>query len=688
MRVASRLVGRLAVGRSLSRREHKLLVRVFADIARLVPLSFFVLVPMMEFALPFAIRIFPRLLPSTFEEKHQVEERRIKLLKVRLEMAELLEHTLEERAKQLQEEETSRERKEMAAERARREEELEARLLGGAAGVGLSLVETRMVEMAKLAGGGELASEPQARMPKEVRDFMVSVREGGRRASPDELLSVMRGFKDNVTLDHLYRDQLVAIARFLGMNAFAPTGILRFQIRRRLKKLRADDKEILWEGLDALSERELKEDLRERGLPTKNLDKEAMREALENWLALSQKKEIPYTLLILTNMLHFAEAREDQQAAASEAAMDAAAATASGTAGVQGGMAAAPSAAATVAGGTAAAATAAAATASAEAAAAAAAVLDGGTAAAAGRVNPAAAAAAAAGGEAPRDADGEFNVDAAQAALAALPLNVTSDMRISSADVTDEDRLESLRSEEALIDEERQVQEAALVDRATIDEAIEDAEEYDEEEYDEAADEAAKAKAKAAADEAAKATATAKATADAKVREGAEVVDTAPRSASDAHSAAELLEDKWAAKDKAPLSPAEAEADDHAAAPSSEAKTTLSREQVSEIAEAVDLMAADSAVATEREKMEQLEAKREAKRESIEAAKAKGNSSVRLLDSRVGKMMARLQEELAETETSIGQAFHSWSTSTATASSPRRSSRPRSASSTCRSGPM
>ena len=32
---------------------------------------------------------------------------------------------------------------------------------------------------------------------------------------------------------------------------------------------------------------------------------------------------------------------------------------------------------------------------------------------------------------------------------------------------------------------------------------------------------------------------------------------------------------------------------------------------------------------------------------------------MRLLDSRVGKMMARLQEELAETETSIGQAFHS-----------------------------
>ena len=60
-----------------------LLVRVLGDLLRVIPLAFFLLVPMMEFALPFAIRLFPNLLPSTFEEKHQIEEKRIKLLKVR-----------------------------------------------------------------------------------------------------------------------------------------------------------------------------------------------------------------------------------------------------------------------------------------------------------------------------------------------------------------------------------------------------------------------------------------------------------------------------------------------------------------------------------------------------------------------------------------------------------------------------
>lgn len=82
-RIASQLLVKMMRGRVLSRREHSLLVRVLGDLLRVIPLAFFLLVPMMEFALPFAIRLFPNLLPSTFEEKHQIEEKRIKLLKVR-----------------------------------------------------------------------------------------------------------------------------------------------------------------------------------------------------------------------------------------------------------------------------------------------------------------------------------------------------------------------------------------------------------------------------------------------------------------------------------------------------------------------------------------------------------------------------------------------------------------------------
>jgi LETM1 and EF-hand domain-containing protein 1, mitochondrial len=40
-----------------------------SDLFRLVPLLFFLIVPMMEFALPFAIKMFPNMLPRQFEDE-------------------------------------------------------------------------------------------------------------------------------------------------------------------------------------------------------------------------------------------------------------------------------------------------------------------------------------------------------------------------------------------------------------------------------------------------------------------------------------------------------------------------------------------------------------------------------------------------------------------------------------------
>ena len=54
--------------------------------------------------------------------------------------------------------------------------------------------------------GGSGNNGPAApQMPDDVRRFMMEMREGGAQASPEELFTMMRGFKDNVTLDHLYR---------------------------------------------------------------------------------------------------------------------------------------------------------------------------------------------------------------------------------------------------------------------------------------------------------------------------------------------------------------------------------------------------------------------------------------------------------------------------------------------------
>lgn len=43
--------------------------RTTQDLLRLVPFSVFIVVPFMELLLPVAIKLFPNMLPSTFEDK-------------------------------------------------------------------------------------------------------------------------------------------------------------------------------------------------------------------------------------------------------------------------------------------------------------------------------------------------------------------------------------------------------------------------------------------------------------------------------------------------------------------------------------------------------------------------------------------------------------------------------------------
>ena len=67
-----------------------------ADLLRLIPFVPFVLVPFAELLLPVAIKIFPNLLPSTFESKFAAEAKRRGLIKVRLEMAKFLQETIKD----------------------------------------------------------------------------------------------------------------------------------------------------------------------------------------------------------------------------------------------------------------------------------------------------------------------------------------------------------------------------------------------------------------------------------------------------------------------------------------------------------------------------------------------------------------------------------------------------------------
>ena len=91
VQTAMKLVRRTLQGSSLTRRERKQLLRTTSDLFRLVPFSMFVLIPFMEFALPLALRLFPNMLPSTFQDSLKEEENMKRELQSRIAMAQFFQ---------------------------------------------------------------------------------------------------------------------------------------------------------------------------------------------------------------------------------------------------------------------------------------------------------------------------------------------------------------------------------------------------------------------------------------------------------------------------------------------------------------------------------------------------------------------------------------------------------------------
>lgn len=73
IKLTKSILGRLVEGHGMTRRERKQLVRTSTDIFRLVPFAIFVIVPFMELLLPFCLKLFPNMLPSTFQVPYVVD---------------------------------------------------------------------------------------------------------------------------------------------------------------------------------------------------------------------------------------------------------------------------------------------------------------------------------------------------------------------------------------------------------------------------------------------------------------------------------------------------------------------------------------------------------------------------------------------------------------------------------------
>ncbi|XP_042357093.1 mitochondrial proton/calcium exchanger protein isoform X2 [Plectropomus leopardus] len=246
--IAGRMLWRVLNGHPLSRRERRQFLRTCADVFRLLPFLVFIIVPFMEFLLPVALKLFPNMLPSTFETKTKKEERLKTELRVKLEMAKFLQDTIEEIA-----------------------------LRNKAA---------------------------QSNVTEEFSNFFQKIRDSGERPSNEQIIKFSKLFEDELTLDNLTRPQLVALCRLLELQSIGTNNFLRFQLIMKLRAIRADDKLIAEEGVESLNVNEVQAACRVRGMRSLGVTEDRLREQLGQWLELHLNQQIPTSLLLLSRAMY------------------------------------------------------------------------------------------------------------------------------------------------------------------------------------------------------------------------------------------------------------------------------------------------------------------------------------------------------------------------------------------------
>ena len=255
VKISSKLALKMAAGYELSRREHRQLQRTVQDLGRLVPFSMFVIVPFAELLLPVALKLFPNMLPSTYENASSKENKAVRLRSSRKEVSSFLRSTLRE------------------------------------SGLPVSAANAQK---------------------EEFTEFFRKLRATGDTPSKADIIKVCKLFKDDLTLDNLSRPQLVGICRYMNLNTFGTDAMLRYQVRHRMRQIKRDDKAIAYEGVDSLSVPELQTACAARGLRTHGMSPGRLRDDLHLWLDLRLKYGVPSTLLVLSNAFMYAQGKETE----------------------------------------------------------------------------------------------------------------------------------------------------------------------------------------------------------------------------------------------------------------------------------------------------------------------------------------------------------------------------------------
>ncbi|CAI7491790.1 CPS_collapsed_G0059150.mRNA.1.CDS.1 [Saccharomyces cerevisiae] len=247
IKISSKLLMKSAAGYPLTRRENLQLKRTTQDIVRLVPFAAFLIIPFAELLLPFALKLFPNLLPSTYESSKKRENKLENLRNTRKLMSEIIKNN-------------------------------------------------------KSHFKPNNISEEQKAL---FNRFYTYVRATGVPESRQQLIEVARLFTDDTVLDNVTRPYLIALAKYMNLQPFGTDVMLRYRIRYKMLELKKDDLSIYYEDAEQLSLSELKTACASRGIRSVDVEPSVLYSNLRLWLNMRLKDKIPSTLLIMATAYNY-----------------------------------------------------------------------------------------------------------------------------------------------------------------------------------------------------------------------------------------------------------------------------------------------------------------------------------------------------------------------------------------------
>ncbi|XP_078483251.1 mitochondrial proton/calcium exchanger protein-like [Ciona intestinalis] len=250
IKIASKSLWKILNGGVLQRRERNQFRRAVADIFRLAPFSVFIIIPFAELALPVVVKLFPNMLPSTFESSSIKEKRLKKELTVKLEMSKFLQDTVEDIA---------------------------------------------------------IRSKNSSKKNQAAQDFVnffQKIRNSDEEPTNEEILKHAKLFEDQLTLDSMTRQQLIALCRLIQVPAVGNNELLRFLLQMKLNRLHSDDKMIQEEKIESLTTAELMAACQARGMRALGYSRAKMEQQLTEWIDLHINHNVPSSLLLLSRVLY------------------------------------------------------------------------------------------------------------------------------------------------------------------------------------------------------------------------------------------------------------------------------------------------------------------------------------------------------------------------------------------------